>query len=93
MADRQVELQLFKLFHNERQIRENSDEVAARRKDIDKIEKKKEKAELKKLQKELRHCQVAVNRSQGDNITKNTKWNWIHRGEKTTEMTINFRIN
>ena len=26
-------------------------------------------------------------------ITKNTKWNWIHRGEKTTEMTINFRIN
>merc|ERR1719245_1296929 len=53
-ADRQVELQLFKLFHNERQIKENSDEVSARKKDIDKIEKKKEKAEekLKEVKKE-----------------------------------------
>merc|ERR1719270_506340 len=53
-ADRQVELQLFKLFHNERQIKENSDEVSARRKDIDKIDKKKEKAEekLKEVKKE-----------------------------------------
>merc|ERR1711976_1062445 len=43
LADRQVELQLFKLFHNERQIQEKNDEVEARKKDIDKIEKKKEK--------------------------------------------------
>merc|ERR1712111_122178 len=47
LADRQVELQLFKLFHNERQIQEKNDEVEARKKDIDKIEKKKEKAEEK----------------------------------------------
>merc|ERR1719245_1077412 len=54
LAERQVELQLFKLFHNERQIKENSDEVSARKKDIDKIEKKKEKAEekLKEVKKE-----------------------------------------
>merc|ERR1712029_1264681 len=53
-ADRQVELQLFKLFHNERQIKEKNDEVSARRKDIDKIDKKKEKAEekLKEVKKE-----------------------------------------
>merc|ERR1719245_551932 len=53
-ADRQVELQLFKLFHNERQIQEKNDEVEARKKDIDKIEKKKEKAEekLKEVKKE-----------------------------------------
>merc|ERR1719210_3041553 len=47
LGDRQVELQLFKLYHNERQIKENSDEIEARRKDIDKINKKKEKAEEK----------------------------------------------
>merc|ERR1719210_211499 len=47
LGDRQVELQLFKLYHNERQIKENSDEIDARRKDIDKITKKKEKAEEK----------------------------------------------
>merc|ERR1719266_726047 len=54
LADRQVELQLFKLFHNERQIKENTEEISARRKDIEKIEKKKEKAEekLKEVKKE-----------------------------------------
>merc|ERR1712113_1243961 len=47
LADRQVELQLFKLFHNERQIKENGEEISAKRKDIEKIEKKKEKSEEK----------------------------------------------
>merc|ERR1719210_3201494 len=47
LGDRQVELQLFKLYHNERQIKENTDEKEAREKDIDKINKKKEKAEEK----------------------------------------------
>ena len=54
LADRQIELQLFKLFHNERQIKENGDEISAKRKDIEKIEKKKEKSEekLKEVKKE-----------------------------------------
>merc|ERR1712018_624927 len=54
LAERQIELQLFKLFHNERQIKENTDEIAARKKDIKKIEKKKGEAEekLKEVKKE-----------------------------------------
>merc|ERR1711879_1143969 len=32
LAERQIELQLFKLFHNERQIKENTDEKAAQKK-------------------------------------------------------------
>merc|ERR1712012_730226 len=54
LSERQVELQLFKLFHNERQIKENGDEINAKRKDIEKIEKKKEKSEekLKDVKKE-----------------------------------------
>ena len=54
LADRQIELQLFKLFHNERQIKENGEEISAKRKDIEKIEKKKEKSEekLKEVKKE-----------------------------------------
>merc|ERR1712001_457564 len=51
LAERQIELQLFKLFHNERQIKENTDEIAARKKDIKKIEKKKGEAEEKKKKK------------------------------------------
>ena len=42
LAERQIELQLFKLFHNERQIKENTDEIAARKKDIKKIERSQE---------------------------------------------------
>merc|ERR1719245_898368 len=54
LGDRQVELQLFKLYHNERQIKENTDEKEARENDIAKINKKKEKAEekLKEVKKE-----------------------------------------
>ena len=54
LAERQIELQLFKLFHNERQIKENTDEIAARKKDIKKIEKKKGDAEekLKEVKKD-----------------------------------------
>merc|ERR1719210_2550227 len=54
LADRQIELQLFKLYHNERQIKENTDEKEAREKDIARINKKREKAEekLKDVKKE-----------------------------------------
>merc|ERR1719259_1614441 len=51
LADRQVE---FQLFHNERKIGEYEEEAAAKRKDVDKIDKKKEKVEekLKEAKKE-----------------------------------------
>ena len=54
LTDRQVELQLFKLFHNERKIGEYEEEASLKRKDVEKIEKKKEKAEdkLKEIKKE-----------------------------------------
>merc|ERR1711899_12597 len=54
LADRQVELQLFKLFHNERVIKESGELVETRRKEIEKIKKKKEKFEekLKEVKKE-----------------------------------------
>ena len=47
LLDRQVELQLFKLYHNERRIKECEENAATQRKAIEKIEKKKEKAEEK----------------------------------------------
>merc|ERR1712012_349802 len=54
LSERQIELQLFKLFHNERQIKENGEEISAKRKDIARINKKREKAEekLKEVKKE-----------------------------------------
>merc|ERR1719414_1290845 len=59
LADRQVELQLFKLFHNERKIGEYDEEATAKRKDVEKIEKKKEKVEekLKEVKKEQAKAQ------------------------------------
>merc|ERR1719402_2146594 len=45
MADRQVELQLFRLFYNERNIADYRDQIDAKQKEHDKNDKKKEKAE------------------------------------------------
>merc|ERR1712110_804035 len=93
LADRQVELQLFKLFHNERQIRENSDEVAARRKDIDKIEKKKEKAEekLKEVKKEQGKSQrefakVDADIREKENAIQRKRPAFIKAKEKATHL-------
>merc|ERR1712066_441382 len=45
MAERQVELQLFRLFHNEKAIGEMKEKIDAKNKEHDKIDKKKEAAE------------------------------------------------
>merc|ERR1719412_1094336 len=54
LADRQIELQLFKLFHSERKITEYDNEIVEKKGATEKIEKKKEKAEekLKDVKKE-----------------------------------------
>lgn len=53
-ADKQVELQLFRLFHNQKDIEKFEDDLRRKQAEIDKIEKKKEKAEeaLKEKKKE-----------------------------------------
>ena len=45
MAERQVELQLFRLFHNEKSIGEMKEKIDAKGREHDKIDKKKEAAE------------------------------------------------
>merc|ERR1719232_1984779 len=45
LAERQVELQLFRLYHNEKAIGEMKDKIDAKNKEHDKIDKKKEAAE------------------------------------------------
>ena len=45
MAERQVELQLFRLYHNEKAIGEMKDKIDAKNKEHDKVDKKKESAE------------------------------------------------
>ena len=59
LAERQIELQLFKLYHNERKIGEYENETVEKRKATEKIEKKKEKAEekLKDVKKEQSKAQ------------------------------------
>lgn len=93
LADRQVELQLFKLFHNERQIRENGDEVAARRKDIDKIEKKKGAAEekLKEVKKDQGKSQrefakVDADIREKENAIQRKRPAFIKAKEKATHL-------
>merc|ERR1711913_35610 len=93
LADRQVELQLFKLFHNERQIQEKNDEVSARRKDIDKIEKKKEKAEekLKEVKKDQGKSQrefakVDADIREKENAIQKKRPAFIKAKEKATHL-------
>merc|ERR1739848_166257 len=59
LAERQIELQLFKLYHSERKIGEYENEIVEKRKATEKIEKKKEKAEekLKDVKKEQSKAQ------------------------------------
>jgi len=45
MAERQVELQLFRLYHNEKAIGDMKDNIDAKNKEHDKVDKKKESAE------------------------------------------------
>merc|ERR1712214_194983 len=54
LSDRQLELQLFKLFHNERRIGEFQEQCDTQRKELEKVEQKKDKAEekLKEVRKE-----------------------------------------
>ncbi|XP_074113556.1 structural maintenance of chromosomes protein 1A-like [Cotesia typhae] len=54
-VEKQIELQLFRLYHNERDIEDLENTQKKRQHDLDKIEKKKEKAEevLKDRKKEL----------------------------------------
>ena len=47
LEDRQVELQLFKLYHNDRRIKECEERAASQKKEVEKIEKRKDKAEEK----------------------------------------------
>jgi len=47
MAERQVELQLFRLFYNEKNIADYREQIDAKQKEHDKIDKKKEAAEEK----------------------------------------------
>merc|ERR1719228_693990 len=93
LADRQVELQLFKLFHNERQIQEKNDEVDARRKDIDKIEKRKEKAEekLKEVKKDQGKSQrefakVDADIREKENAIQRKRPAFIKAKEKATHL-------
>lgn len=53
-TDKQVEHQLFRLFHNEREMRNLESDLKSKQKEADKIERKKDKAEevLKEKKKE-----------------------------------------
>merc|ERR1719225_1182799 len=93
LADRQVELQLFKLFHNERQIQEKNDEVEARKKDIKKIEKKKGEAEekLKEVKKERGKSQrefakVDADIREKENAIQKKRPAFIKAKEKATHL-------
>merc|ERR1719278_485478 len=93
LAERQIELQLFKLFHNERQIKENTDEIAARKKDIKKIEKKKGEAEekLKEVKKEQGKSQrefakVDADIGEKDNAIQKKRPAFIKAKEKATHL-------
>ncbi|XP_040580445.1 LOW QUALITY PROTEIN: structural maintenance of chromosomes protein 1A [Lepeophtheirus salmonis] len=59
MADRCVEIQLYRLYHNERAIKEHEVQIEKRKKECAKVEKKKEEVEnkLKDVKKDLGKAQ------------------------------------
>ncbi|KAF2351102.1 SMCs flexible hinge, partial [Trinorchestia longiramus] len=55
LVEKQIELQLFRLYHNEKEMAEHEKEIKRKQADLEKIEKRKEKSEevLKDKKKEL----------------------------------------
>ncbi len=93
LSTRQVELQQFKLFHNERRIRECQEQIEGQRKVIDKVEKKKEKTDdaLKdakkghgKSQREL--AKVDAETREKENEIQKKRPAFIKAKEKTAHM-------
>lgn len=78
LADKQIEHQLFRLYHNQKEIERLEDEFRLKQAEIAKVEKKKEKAEellkekkkesgkasreLAKIEQEIREHEVEINR-------------------------------
>lgn len=58
LNDKLIEHQLFKLFHNEREMKEFESELKSKQKEVDKIESKKEKAEEKLKEKKKEQGKV-----------------------------------
>ncbi|XP_067011670.2 structural maintenance of chromosomes protein 1A [Anabrus simplex] len=78
LADKQVELQLFRLYHNEKDIERLEQELEKRQHEVNKVEKRKEKAEeqlkekkkecgklsreLAKVEQDIREMEVEINK-------------------------------
>lgn len=93
LHDRQVELQLFKLYHNERRIKESEETAEQAKQDIQKIEKKKEKSEekLKEVKKEFGKSQREFTKVDSDiremeNEIQKKRPAFIKSKEKTAHM-------
>uniref|UniRef100_A0A1B6DA24 RecF/RecN/SMC N-terminal domain-containing protein n=1 Tax=Clastoptera arizonana TaxID=38151 RepID=A0A1B6DA24_9HEMI len=65
LAEREVEYQLFRLFYNENDIKHYESELEKKRRDLEKVEKKKEKAE--EVLKEKKKDQGKINRELAKN--------------------------
>lgn len=93
LTARQVEIQQFKLFHNERRIKEATDEAEEKRKELKKVEQKKEKKEekLKEAKKESAKSQREFAKVDSDirekeNEIQKRRPAFIKAKEKTAHM-------
>ncbi|XP_076039544.1 structural maintenance of chromosomes 1 [Oratosquilla oratoria] len=59
LGEKQVEMQLFRLYHNEKEIAEYDKELKRKQADLEKVEKKKEKAEDVLKEKKKEHNRVS----------------------------------
>ena len=65
-GEKQVEMQLFRLYHNEKEIAEFEKELRRKQGDLEKVEKKKEKAEEVQKEKKKEHTRVSREMSKID---------------------------
>ena len=67
-AEKQVELQLFRLYHNEKEMSDLEKEIRKKQADLEKIEKRKEKAEevLKEKKKEFNRVSREMSKLEQD---------------------------
>lgn len=104
LAEKEIEYQLFKLYHNENDIQYYEQELAKKKKEVEKIEKKKEQAEealkdkkkeqgkanreLAKIDQEIREVEAEVNKKRPSFIKSKERTTHLQKKLNTAKKSL-----
>ncbi|XP_054276656.1 structural maintenance of chromosomes protein 1A-like [Macrosteles quadrilineatus] len=104
LVEKEIEYQLFRLYYNESDIKHYENELERKRRDVEKLEKKKEKAEeqlkdkkkdqgklnkeLSKIEQEIREAEVEINKKRPSFIKSKERTTHIQKKLNTAKKSL-----